>query len=174
MSLPPGNSNNSVSTSLVTQLNTLTIVSGGQTGADRAALDFAIAHNLPHDGWVPRGRRAEDGFIDGRYTLRETPTFDYPQRTEWNIRDSDATVIFTLNAQPTGGTLLTIELAKQLGKPWLHLARASGRPVAGHAAALRGLIDVHQVARLNIAGPRASQAPEIAAFVTAVLTAALI
>lgn len=155
----------------MTELHTLTIVSGGQTGADRAALDFALAHNLPHDGWVPRGRRAEDGLIDARYKLRETPTFDYPQRTEWNIRDSDATVVFSLAKEATGGTLLTIELAKRLGRPWLHLAQAADRPIAGHAAALKGLLDVHQVTRLNVAGPRASQAPGIESFVTSVLTA---
>ncbi len=58
------------------------IVSGGQTGADRAALDFAIAHGIPHGGWCPQGRLAEDGTIDARYRLKETPSADYPQRTE--------------------------------------------------------------------------------------------
>src|SRR5512139_1952957 len=65
------------------------IVSGGQTGADRAGLDFAIEHGIPHFGWCPKGRKAEDGSIDWRYDLKETPSSDYPQRTEWNVRDSD-------------------------------------------------------------------------------------
>lgn len=71
------------------------IISGGQTGADRAALDFAIAHDIPHGGWCPSGRLAEDGRIPSRYQLRETPSPDYAQRTEWNVRDSDGTVIFS-------------------------------------------------------------------------------
>ena len=70
------------------------IVSGGQTGADRAALDWAIERGIPHGGWCPRGRRAEDGRIDRRYALRETPAHDYQQRTRWNVRDSDGTLIF--------------------------------------------------------------------------------
>jgi hypothetical protein len=67
------------------------IVSGGQTGADRAALDFAIEHGIQHGGWCPKGRRAEDGTIDARYQLKERPGTEYDQRTEWNARDSDGT-----------------------------------------------------------------------------------
>jgi len=63
------------------------VISGGQTGADRAALDFAIAHGIPYGGWCPAGRLAEDGTIDARYILKETPSASYPQRTEWNVRD---------------------------------------------------------------------------------------
>ena len=74
----------------------ITILSGGQTGADRAALDFAIEYGLPHGGWCPRGRLAEDGPIDERYELTETPSHRYAQRTEWNVRDSDATVVFSI------------------------------------------------------------------------------
>ena len=72
------------------------IISGGQTGVDRAALDFAIEHDIPYGGWCPKGRKAEDGPIGSRYLLKETPTSTYPQRTEWNVRDSDGTVIFSL------------------------------------------------------------------------------
>ncbi len=64
----------------------LKIVSGGQTGADRAALDFAIAHGIPQGGWCPKGRKAEDGPIPDRYQLKETPSDNYAQRTEWNVR----------------------------------------------------------------------------------------
>ena len=71
------------------------IISGGQTGVDRAALDVALELGLPCGGWCPRGRRAEDGPIDPRYPLTETPWDGYPQRTEWNVRDADGTLILT-------------------------------------------------------------------------------
>ena len=101
----------------------ITIISGGQTGADRAALDFAIALGLSHGGWCPRQRRADDGVIPAPYLLSETPSSHYSQRTEWNVRDSDATVVFSIKSRLTGGTRLTFELAKRLGKPVLHLSR---------------------------------------------------
>src|SRR6478672_11962562 len=101
----------------------ITIISGGQTGADRAALDFAIANGISHGGWCPRQRRAEDGVIPAQYSLRETPSTHYSQRTEWNVRDSDATVVFSIKPQLTGGTRLTLELANRLGKPVLLLNR---------------------------------------------------
>ena len=85
----------------------ITLISGGQTGADRAALDFALAANLTHGGWCPRGRLAEDGPIPARYTLRETPSANYLQRTEWNVRDSDGTVVFAVSPCLTGGTKRT-------------------------------------------------------------------
>ena len=74
----------------------LKIISGGQTGADRAALEFAIKQGIPHGGWCPKGRRSEDGQIDAKYQLQETPSSNYLQRTEWNVRDSDGTVIFSI------------------------------------------------------------------------------
>src|SRR4051794_26180413 len=94
----------------------ITIISGGQTGADRAALDFAIAHGLSHRGWCPRQRRAEDGIIPAQYVLQETPSGHYSQRTEWNVRDSDATVVFSIKPRLTGGTRLTFELARRFDK----------------------------------------------------------
>ncbi len=159
-------------------LGTITIVSGGQTGADRAALDFAIKHGIPHGGWCPRGRMAEDGRLPARYALRETPSRKYAERTEWNVRDSDATVVFSIGAEPRGGTRLTLVLAERLGKPVLHLSRdaLSGEAVGAVAAAaaqLEAFLDEHAVQTLNIAGPRASQEPEIAAFVGGVLQAML-
>src|SRR6187402_466883 len=98
------------------------IVSGGQTGADRAALDFAIEHGVPHGGRCPKGRLAEDGLIDPRYKLQETPTRSYPQRTERNVRDSDGTVIFTIADELNGGSRKTAQFTRKLGKPCLHLA----------------------------------------------------
>ena len=94
------------------------IVSGGQTGVDRAALDVALKLGIPCGGWCPRGRRAEDGPIDACYPLQETPTQEYPQRTEWNVRDSDGTLVLTFG-RPKGGTALTIRLAERLTRPCL-------------------------------------------------------
>jgi hypothetical protein len=149
----------------------IAIISGGQTGADRAALDFAIAHGISHSGWCPRRRRAEDGAIPAQYLLRETPSSHYSQRTEWNVRDSDATVVFSIKPRLTGGTRLTFELARRLGKPVLHLSRDEA-DAAVAAEELRAFIEDGPVRALNVAGPRASQEPEIGAFVDAVLTAA--
>src|SRR5690606_25772528 len=86
------------------------IVTGGQTGTDRAALDFALEAGIACGGWCPRGRIAEDGPIAALYPLVETPTSLYEQRTEWNVRDSDATLVLT-HGTPIGGTLLTLECA---------------------------------------------------------------
>ena len=72
------------------------IISGGQTGADRMALDWAIWHDIAHGGWCPKGRKAEDGPIEAKYILTETPSARYLQRTEWNVRDSDGTAIFSM------------------------------------------------------------------------------
>jgi hypothetical protein len=77
------------------------IVSGGQTEADRAALDWALSHKLPCGGWFPKGRKAEDGLIDAKYPLKESPSASYLQRTEWNVRDSDATVLFLIASELT-------------------------------------------------------------------------
>ena len=151
----------------------LKIISGGQTGADRAALDFAIQHGIPHGGWCPRGRLAEDGPIDLQYQLTDTPSRRYDERTKWNIRDSDATVVFSISERLTGGSALTVELAEQLGKPWLHIARDSDTEVSDHAGRLVLFLAEHHVSRLNVAGPRASQEPGVAMFVHAVLKAAL-
>jgi hypothetical protein len=152
----------------------VTIVSGGQTGADRAALDFAIEHDIPHAGWCPRGRLAEDGPLDARYQLQETPSRRYAQRTEWNARDSDATLVFTISPVASGGTALTIDLATRLRKPWLHLARGVGLTIPECSRELCDFLTQHSVARLNVAGPRASQEPDIAEFVRAVLTTVLV
>lgn len=154
----------------------ITILSGGQTGADRAALDFAIEHGIPHGGWCPRGRSAEDGSISSLYALRETPSRRYSQRTEWNVRDSDATVVFTIAPGVSGGTSLTLALARRLGKPALHLSRAAlmdsqgnDESLAAAASQLLAFLIEHDVRALNVAGPRGSQEPEIADFVRLVL-----
>lgn len=149
----------------------LVIVSGGQTGADRAALDFALRHGFPHRGWCPAGRLTEDGQLDACYRLSETPSPAYTQRTEWNVRDSDGTVIFASQPHLTGGSLLTMQFARQLGKPLLVLVRGQPPPPA---QTLRAFIQKHRIRALNVAGPRASFAPHIAAFVKTVLEEALL
>jgi hypothetical protein len=132
------------------------IVSGGQTGVDRAALDVALELGLLCGGWCPRGRKAEDGSIPDRYRLTETRSVDYAQRTEWNVRDSDATLVLT-RGQPSGGTALTIDLARRLGKPRL-VVDLDEQPDAGK---VRGWIESQKVSVLNVAGPRESQSPGI-------------
>ena len=94
------------------------IVSGGQTGVDRAALDVAQELGIPRGGWCPRGRLAEDGPIDARYPLEETPSSEYAQRTRWNVRDSDGTLVLT-RASPRGGTAFTLRCARRLHRPVL-------------------------------------------------------
>jgi hypothetical protein len=127
------------------------IVSGGQTGVDRAALDVALELGLPCGGWCPRGRLAEDGPLDPRYPLRETPLPLYPQRTRWNVRDSDGTLVLTRGA-PGGGTALTIELAQRYDKPLLVLDLGSNLDTGEvHTWAQQ-----HGVRVLNVAGPRES------------------
>ena len=96
----------------------LRIVSGGQTGADRAALDAALAAGVPCGGWCPAGRRAEDGVIPARYPLVELAGGGYPARTRRNVVDSDGTVVMAYGP-PTGGTRLTVDLCRQVGRPYL-------------------------------------------------------
>jgi hypothetical protein len=142
------------------------LVSGGQTGADRAALDWAVTNGLAHGGWCPKGRKAEDGTIARRYALSETPTDSYVERTEWNVRDSDGTVILSLSDSLTGGSKRTAELAEQYGKPWLHICKQS-RADAGER--LRQFVSSHDIRVLNVAGPRASTEPDVGDFVRDVL-----
>ena len=89
------------------------IISGGQTGVDRACLAWAIRRGLQHGGWCPKGRRAEDGEIPARYKLLETPSARPAQRTKWNVRDSEATVIFSQSAKLSGGSWKTWEACKK-------------------------------------------------------------
>ncbi|MEM9243105.1 MAG: putative molybdenum carrier protein [Pseudomonadota bacterium] len=133
------------------------IISGGQSGVDRAALDVAIALNIKHGGWCPKGRIAEDGCIAEIYLLRETSTAVYKQRTEWNVRDSDATLIILSRLPASGGTALTIDYAKHYDKPFFIWVLDDPQSLANCHKWL-------QQARpgiLNVAGPRESQQPGI-------------
>lgn len=143
------------------------IVSGGQSGADRGALDAAIELGIPHDGWCPRGRLAEDGPIPVRYQLRETDSAEYPVRTERNVLDSDATVVIT-RGPPRGGSRLTSRLARRHGRPLLEID-LERLDLEAAAAALAGFVGRERVQILNVAGPRASGDPEIEARVRALL-----
>ena len=150
----------------------MTIRSGGQTGVDRSALTWAIRRGVPHGGWCPKGRRAEDGRIPARYQLDETPSPEYLQRTEWNVRDSDATVIFTSQARLEGGTAQTAAFCARHRKPLLILA-SEILTVAESAALLRRFLRRHRLRVLNVAGPRASTDRPAGAFARAVLEEAL-
>ncbi len=121
---------------------------------------------FPHGGWCPKSRKAEDGPIGARYLLKETPTSNYPQRTEWNVRDSDGTVIFSLSSVLAGGSKKTVALAIKHRKPWLHICR-DGQYDA--AESLVRFISDHKIEILNVAGSRASKEPQVAAFVKKVL-----
>ncbi len=147
------------------------IVTGGQTGVDRAALDAALEAGIACGGWCPRGRRAEDGRIDVRYPLTETPSSEYAQRTEWNVRDSDGTLVLT-RGRPTQGTAFTIEVAQRLGRPCLVLDFRD-QPTE---QTLTDWLQDSKIRILNVAGPREEKIPgiyrEAYQFVSQVLSSA--
>jgi hypothetical protein len=132
------------------------IISGGQTGVDRAALDVALEIGLPCGGWCPRGRRAEDGPIPERYPLTETSSASYPERTKRNVFDPDGTLVLT-RGSPAGGTALTIRIAAENDKPHL-VVDLSRQPDPAH---VRCWCRTHQIGVLNVAGPRESECPGI-------------
>jgi hypothetical protein len=156
------------------------IVSGGQTGADRGGLDAALYCDVPLGGWCPKGHKAENGRIPAKYRLQETDSADYLVRTEANVVDSDATVVFTLGA-PSGGSLRTIEFAHRHRKPWHHIdvnLESRKRAVGQIVKWLRGEIaydyDEYQTKPpeqcvLNVAGSRESKAEGIQDLVTAIM-----
>jgi hypothetical protein len=131
------------------------IVSGGQTGVDRAALDVAMALNFPCGGWCPRGRQAEDGRIPKRYPLEETATPSYSSRTIQNVIDSDGTLVLTIGTI-RGGTLLTKNAAQKRKKPYLVVDLQESAEIT----AVVDWIKENEIGVLNVAGPRASQASE--------------
>ena len=143
------------------------IISGGQTGADRAGLDFAIETGLEHAGYVPRGRKAEDGRIDDKYHLVELSTNSYPARTRRNIEESDGTVIFSLEQLLSGGTKLTQDYANKLGKPLLHIYDTRKERILNQDSlrletqALTDFLCSNRIEILNVAGPRESKEPGV-------------
>lgn len=133
-----------------------TIVSGGQTGVDRAALDAAIALDIEHGGWCPRGRIAEDGPLRDCYRLREHPSPKYSDRTKRNVQDSDATLVLYRSVLE-GGTLRTIGYAQSFNKPCIKVQLTQ----PGSLQRVREWIATNRVQTLNVAGPRASKEPDI-------------
>lgn len=138
------------------------VVSGGQTGVDRAALDIAIKYKIKHGGWCPSGRKAEDGIIPSQYQLQEAPAPSAEQslnqeaiyniRTELNARDSDGTLII-LKTEPIGGTLYTLEMLKKYQKPYF----LYNITTHSNMDTLVTWLSENKIQKLNIAGPRASQ-----------------
>ena len=136
----------------------LKVVSGGQTGVDRVALDVAIETGLEHGGWCPANRRAEDGQIPDCYDLVSTESKNYAVRTEQNIVDSDGTIVFYLG-KASGGTALTINLAKKHNKPFLEIELSDSEPELPDQ--ICQWISQQQISILNVAGPRLSSSPEL-------------
>lgn len=144
-------------------------MSGGQTGVDRAALEWALANNVPHGGWCSKGRKAEDGAIPSCFHSVETDAKDDAVRTYLNVWNSDGTVIFSDPETLIGGTLETSLIVVELRKPLLRIVASNS--VQGPAEELRAFIQRYAISVLNVAGPRESQAPNLALFVKAVLGA---
>ncbi|MEA1950215.1 MAG: putative molybdenum carrier protein [Planctomycetota bacterium] len=147
------------------------IVSGGQTGVDRAALDAAIALGIEHGGWCPRDRLAEDGTIPAVYKLCETASGNYARRTQQNVLDSDGTLIF-YHGTLGGGTLLTANLANRRNRPLLKvdLDEFPAEDVDRIRGGVLQWLQANHVATLNVAGPRESQLPGIQQEVFELLT----
>lgn len=135
------------------------IISGGQTGADRAALDVAIALGIAHGGWVPQGRLTEEGPLPEKYRLQEMDSDSYPKRTEKNVLEADGTVIVS-HGKLTGGTALTKKLAKEHCKSLLHLDLDKMSLLYAARLLQSWLLD-NGIRVLNVAGARASTDPEI-------------
>ena len=131
------------------------IVSGGQTGADRAALDFAIKNNIPHGGWIPKGRLTEEGPLPYHYQLWEIKTRSYVKRAEQNVIDSDGTLIIS-HGKLADGSAFTKQFAKKHQRPWLHID--FNKALMEEAAEqIKRWIEENKIKTLNVAGPRASK-----------------
>ncbi len=128
------------------------IVSGGQSGVDRAALDIAMAMGIAVGGWCPKGRLAEDGVIAERYPLIESDSAEPAVRTKLNVRDSDGTLVLYEQAL-SGGTKLTVDYAKEIMRPLLVIALDK----VAEAETVVTWLQQYQIQVLNVAGPRASQ-----------------
>ena len=135
------------------------VVSGGQTGVDRAALDAAIEAGIGCGGWCPRGRRAEDGIIPKRYPLKQTIGSGYFERTRRNVEDANGTLIVA-PGELNGGTLATLNYAQRIGKPLL-IIDLDELNRERHLTGIIEWLNIHRVKILNVAGPRESGRPGI-------------
>jgi hypothetical protein len=148
---------------IIRYMISLRIISGGQTGVDRAALDAALALGIDCGGWCPKGRRAEDGRIADHYPLQETESRDYARRTKANVQDSEGTLIILNDREATvsGGTRLTVKQAEKSDCALLVINVASDATAAVHAIQTVDWIIENQITVLNVAGPRESGSPGI-------------
>lgn len=149
-----------------------TIISGGQTGVDRAALDVAMRVGIAHGGWIPKGRRTEEGPLPDHYQLKEMPTDDYEARTEKNVLDADGTLLIS-RGSPTGGSDLTRKMALKHGKQLLHIDLSMGQRPSDAGSLIASWIDMNRIETLNVAGPRASHDSSIYRDAVNILTHAL-
>jgi hypothetical protein len=135
------------------------IVSGGQTGADRASLDAAIELEISHGGWVPKGRKTEDGGLLEKYHLKEMPIGSYAARKEQNVIDSDGTLIIS-HGKLNGGSAMTRQFAKKHKRPWMHVDLEKTNFFKA-AMEVRSWVEQNQIKVLNVAAPRGSKDPGI-------------
>jgi hypothetical protein len=147
------------------------IISGGQTGADRAALDVAIEFDIPHGGWVPKGRVTEKGPLPERYQLQEMATSSYADRTEQNVIDADGTLILT-QGKLSGGSQYTRDMAGKHDRPCLHVNLETTAAFAA-VKAINYWIERHKIQVLNVAGSRESEDPKIYKAVRRILSSVL-
>jgi hypothetical protein len=135
------------------------IISGGQTGADRAALDISMAFGIPHGGWIPKGRKTEDGRLPDRYRMKEVLSISYAQSSQMNVLDSDGTLIVS-HGRLTGVPASTQELSKKHRRPCLHIDLEE---IAYDKATdiVCSWIEIRGIHTLNVAGPRATRDPNI-------------
>ena len=143
------------------------IISGGQTGADRAALDVALLFNIAHGGWIPKGRKTEDGTLPDKYQLQEMLTTSYPTQSEKNVLEADGTLIIS-HGKLAGGSADTRKTAMKHGKPWFH-ADLNRLPTFQAAMIIEDWISKNEIEALNITGPRASKDPSIYGLATVIL-----
>jgi len=134
----------------------MNLISGGQTGVDRAALDFCLENNIPCGGWCPKGRLAEDGIIPDKYPLQETDNEVYSQRTNLNVENSDGTIII-YKAEMDEGTQLTLEIAEAKKKLFFLIDLS----LTIDPSIVKNWIILNDIKTLNIAGPRESNSPGI-------------
>lgn len=131
------------------------IISGGQTGADQAALDAAIQYHIPHGGWIPKGRLTESGRLSNRYKLTEMPTDSYEERTERNVTDADGTLIVS-HGELSGGSGYTLDMAEKHHKPCLHIDLEKIN-VFQAAHVVKKWASDNNIETLNVAGARISK-----------------
>jgi hypothetical protein len=145
----------------------LRIISGAQTGVDRAALDMALKHHVPCGGWCPQGRMAEDGVIPASYPVKELSDGGYDERTLRNVQQADGTVIIYFG-QPSGGTETTLLYCLQHKKPYL-LVDARELETSRAAQRIKAFVDALAGGTLNFAGPRASDEPKAYPYASSVI-----